>query len=99
MRLRGESLTIRHDDELLALAFLVPDETGSLEFCLSISPRARARMRPLCRFAHLTLQKITNTGSKVYCHVWDGNATGTRMARLVGFTPDAGTRWNFKGAS
>lgn len=99
MQMRGESLAIRFNDELLAVAFLVPDFDGHLEFCLSISPRARAHMRALCRFAHLTLSKITNTGSTVYCHVWDGNASGARMARLVGFSRVTGTRWTFKGVS
>jgi hypothetical protein len=97
MRSIGQSVAIDLDDDLVALAFLCPDKLGRLEFTLAIRPAASAHMRALCRLAHLTLQRIAETGTVIICHVMTGNVTGTRMARLVGFVPSEGTMWIFKG--
>lgn len=93
MRGRGETAALLVDDELLAVAYLVPDGGGQWEFCLSIRPVARARMLPLCRLAQSTLRAFAETGGVVFCHVQEGNRSGARMARLTGFRHDAGTRW------
>jgi hypothetical protein len=95
-REKGDSLAIFDDDELVAVAFLVPME-GRLEFCLALRAGARARMLPLCRYAHLTLSRLAETGAVITCHVWAGNTAGQRMARLVGFSPDQGTLWRWAG--
>ena len=73
-------LTTFDDDELVAIAFLVP-MGGRLEFCLTLRAGARARMLPLCRYAHLTLSRLAETGAVITCHVWAGNTAGQRMAR------------------
>ncbi|MCJ7993223.1 hypothetical protein J5N58_01250 [Rhizobium cremeum] len=97
MRSRGETLAIFAGDELLAVAYLVPDEEGRLEFCLSLRREARAHILALCRFAHRTLREIANHGAVVFCRVYEGNRTGAQMARLVGFRPDTGINWLLRG--
>lgn len=97
MRSRGETLAIFAGDELLAVAYLVPDDLGRLEFCLSLRPEARGHILALCRFAHRTLRDIANHGAVVFCRVYEGNRTGAQMARLVGFRPDTGINWLFRG--
>lgn len=96
MRSIGQSAAIDFDEQLLALSFLCPVD-GGLEFTLAIRPEAAAHMRALCRLAHLTLQRIAETGTVVTCHVMTGNKTGERMARLVGFIPSEGIKWIFSG--
>lgn len=98
MRSIGESVAIDLDGQLVALSFLCP-VNDRLEFTLAIRPEARAHMRALCRLAHLTLQRIAETGTVVTCHVMTGNRTGERMARFVGFVPSEGTMWIFSGAN
>lgn len=97
MRSRGETVAIFAGDDLLAVAYLVPDEDGRLEFCLSLRSEAQAHILALCRFAHRTLREIANHGAVVFCRVYEGNRTGAQMARLVGFRPDIGINWLFRG--
>jgi hypothetical protein len=99
MRSIGQSAAIDLDGQLLALSFLCPDKSGRVEFTLAIEPEAAAHIRQLCRLAHLTLQRIAETGTVIICHVMTGNRTGERMARLVGFVPSEGTMWIFQGGS
>lgn len=94
-RALGDSLAICDGDELMALAFLVPDAAGRLELALSIKPQAAGRMCELRRIAHLTLTAIADTGSVIVCHVNAGNQIGARLARLVGFSHAEGTLWIF----
>ncbi|BCH63007.1 hypothetical protein RvVAT039_02230 [Agrobacterium vitis] len=93
----GDSISIFDDDGLLAMAFLVSRGDGTWEFALALRARARERMLELCRFAHLTLARLADTGAVIICHVMDGNKTGSRMARLVGFAPAGGTLWKWSG--
>lgn len=97
MRSRGETASIFAGGELLAVAYLVPDDGGQWEFCLSILPAARPFMLPLCRLAHSTLAAFSDNGGVVFCHVMAGNRSGARMARLCGFRPEGGTLWRFEG--
>jgi hypothetical protein len=97
MRSRGETVAIFEGGQLLAVAYLVPDDDGRLEFCLSILPEARAHMMALCRFAHSTLARIADHGGVVICRVMAGNRSGARMARLCGFQPDGGNKWILTG--
>lgn len=97
MRGRGETCAIFADRDLLAVAYLVPNDDGELEFCLSVRRAARPHMLELCRFAHLTLKAAAENGAVVICHVTEGNRTGERMARLAGFRHVAGTLWRHEG--
>lgn len=94
MRLRGEAYLIVDDEEPLAIAFIIPLEDGTREFCLGIDPRARVHMRELCRSAQLILKRMAEDGP-ISCHVTPGNRSGARMARIVGFEadPDYPYRW------
>lgn len=96
MRAHGETVAIFAGEELLAVAYLVPDNAGRREFCLSIRIAARPHMRALCRLAHSTLARLVEDGGVVVCHVSPGNLSGSRMARLCGFKP-VGTEWIFEG--
>lgn len=96
MHNNGDSVAISHEGELLAIAYLVPDRDGRREFCLSVLPGARAHIGKLCRLAHSTLTGIADHGVVVFCRVFPGNRTGSRMAHLAGFTP-AGEEWIFEG--
>ena len=95
-RSNGESVAIRIDGELLAVAYLVPDDAGRWEFCLSLRAPARAYMRELVRFAHLTLAAIAQNRT-VITHVTERNRSGVRMARLVGFQHLGETLWILNG--
>ena len=97
MRSVGEAVVIEDGDGPLALAFLVPLVSGEVEFCLSILPRARVRLRAMARLAQLTLSGLAETGVVVVCHVLTENSVGARLAALVGFERDHGTRWLLKG--
>ncbi|MGG7535346.1 hypothetical protein [Rhizobium sp. 12,4] len=97
MRSIGDSMSISAGDELLALAFLVPDRHGRLELAMSVKPEARRHMLSLCRLAHLTLCRFAETGSVIICHVAVGNRAGERMARLTGFSHVDDTLWIFSG--
>lgn len=90
---RGESCAFFAGADLLAVAYLVPNDEGDFEFCLSIRPEARTHMLALCRFAHSTLAAAAENGAVVICHVMEGNASGRRMARLAGFRHVQGTLW------
>jgi len=94
----GDSIAIDIDGELAALAFLCVDDQGRRELAMGIKPEAASHMLALCRFAHLTLSSIAETGSVIVCHVKAGNRQGERMARLVGFTHAEDTIWIFNGA-
>lgn len=83
--------------EVLAVAYLVPDDAGQIEFCLAVVPGARAHMLALCRLAHLTLTAAADDGAVVTCRVMEGNRSGERMARLTGFHHVSGTVWRFGG--
>lgn len=93
----GDSISFLDGDDLVALAFLVRNGDGETEFALALRAGARARMLELCRIAHLTLSRLAETGPVIICHVSPGNRSGARMARLVGFSHDAGTRWKWSG--
>lgn len=95
MRCRGQSCAMFFDGELLAVAYLVPEDGSALEFCLALMPAARRRMLPLCRLAHLTLTAAADDGAVVTCRVMEGNRAGERMARLTGFHHVSGTVWRF----
>jgi hypothetical protein len=97
MRSKGDTVALSLDGELLAVAYLVPDQAGRLEFCLSIRPEARPHMLALCRFAHSTLRSLTDHGAVVFCRVMPGNRSGERMARLCGFHPSTGIEWHIDG--
>lgn len=87
MRSNGQSVSIAADDQVVAVAYLVPDARGRREFCLAILPAAQPHMHALCRLAHSTLTGLTEDGSVVVCHVSARNRSGARMARLCGFRP------------
>lgn len=93
---KGETCALFADGALLGVAYLVPDAEGRLEFCLSLRPAARANIMALCRLAHLTLTAAAENGAVVICHVMEGNRSGARMARLVGFRPAGGTLWRLE---
>lgn len=93
----GESISIFDDQGLLAMVFLVRREDGVREFALALRARARERMLELCRMAQRTLGEIAETETVIICHVMDGNQSGSRMARLVGFEPQGGTLWKWSG--
>lgn len=95
-RSNGESVSLHSGDELLAIAYLVPDQEGRWEFCLALCPPARAYMRELVRFAHLTLSAIAQNRT-VITHVTENNRSGVRMARLVGFQHLGETLWIMDG--
>jgi hypothetical protein len=95
MRGRGESCALFAGDELLAVAFLVVNDEGQHEFCLSVRRTAAAHIRALCRLAHSTLSAAAENGGVVICHVSPGNRSGARMARLTGFRHEADTLWTF----
>ncbi|WCA60342.1 hypothetical protein G6M16_007465 [Agrobacterium tumefaciens] len=95
-RSSGESVSLHAGDELLAIAYLVPDLDGRWEFCLSLRPPARPHMRELVRIAHLTLAALAQNRT-VITHVTENNRSGVRMARLVGFRRLDQTLWIFDG--
>ncbi|WP_377299632.1 hypothetical protein [Rhizobium sp. SGZ-381] len=97
MRSRGQTVALFEGGQLLAVAYLVPDDAGRLEFCLSILPDAKAHMMALCRFAHSTLARIADHGAVVICRVMAGNRSGARMARLCGFQHAGGVEWILTG--
>lgn len=86
MQQRGEAYLVS-DGEPLALAFIIPRDDGTREFCLGIDPLACVHMRELCRAAQLILKRLAQDGP-IICHVMAGNRSGARMARIVGFEPD-----------
>lgn len=95
-RSNGESVALRVDGELLAVAYLIPDDEGRWEFCLTLRAPARAYMRELVRFAHLTLSVVAQNRT-VITFVTENNESGVRMARLVGFRHEGATLWIFDG--
>lgn len=95
-RSNGESVALHAAGELLAVAYLLPLDDGRWEFCLAIEPHARARMRELCRYAHLTLRAFAQNQT-VITYVTENNLNGVRMARLVGFRHAGGSLWTMCG--
>jgi len=98
MASRGQAVLFVDGVDPVALAFLVP-VNGSQEFCLGLKPHARVHMRELVRLAHLTLDRLAETGHAVHAHILPGNRSGERMARLAGFVPDGSvsTLWRYVG--
>jgi len=93
----GESYAIEEGLDpggLLALAFIVPVDGERREFCLSLTSRARAHMRELCRSAQLILGRLAQDGP-IICYVVPENRAGVRMARIVGFSPDPDHRYRW----
>jgi len=88
MRINAYTVAFHAGNELICISYLYPFPDQRFEFCLAISPSARPHMRQLVRFAHLTLDRLIQTGAIITARVRSGNRSGARMARLVGFVPD-----------
>ncbi|MGR6465437.1 hypothetical protein [Rhizobium sp. PAMB 3182] len=96
MRQKGDTAAFLDGEAAVAVGYLVPVKAGEREFCLAILKAARPHMRELVRIAHLTLSAVAQN-DRVICRISEGNRTGERMARLVGFQPEGGGVWIFTG--
>lgn len=73
------------DGACLAVGYLRPGRGRCMHFALAIRRDAAPHMRLLIRFAHLTLDRIAQTGTVVVTEIHPENRQGQRMARLAGF--------------
>jgi hypothetical protein len=89
----GDTIAFKAGQDLLGIAFFVPDRAGDIELCMTFRPKARVFMLPIIHVAHLTLDAIAETGATVFCHVMAGNRSGERLAKMTGFAPILETRW------
>lgn len=82
----GSSVEAWLGDEPLAALMFYPLSEDTAVLAAVFSPSARAHMVRLVRFAHLTLDQLSQNGViKIHCEVMAGNRDGERMARLLGF--------------
>lgn len=99
MRLSSETAEIRADGTLICVAYLFPVGGDEHEFCIALAPAARAHIKSLIRFGHLTFPLITKTNRIVSARIREWNTSGERLARLAGFQPDPDTpgKWLWRG--
>lgn len=70
----------------VALVMLQRQRARRVELAISFMPRAARHMRPLMRYAQLTLRRIAQTGTLVYVRISPANRQAGRMAAMTGFS-------------
>lgn len=82
---RGHAIALLWDSEPLCLCMFDVSRSRRAELGLSFTPAAGAHVRPMIRFAQLTLPRLAQTGVLVWTRI--RSRQGERLAAATGFRP------------